>query len=173
MTLAKLALFQSKLTDMHKLAVRLWPMSGSQYVAWQIAVLERIDKCLCWFIAPQMTRIREHGPLLEYSTNLNLPKEVMEGYCLACLFEVMQVERKVLLAKYDVQDEGHAPEHGMAPLSRLEQDCDSDMVREINDLQMTYSNHTSDIGSHRSPRSHRARSPMCLCRTSSQFCSCS
>lgn len=106
MTLAKLALFQSKLTDMHKLAVRLWPMSGSQYVAWQIAVLERIDKCLCWFIAPQMTRIREHGPLLEYSTNLNLPKEVMEGYCLACLFEVMQVERKVLLAKYECKTKG-------------------------------------------------------------------
>lgn len=139
MTLAKLALFQSKLTDMHQLAVRLRPTSGTQYATWQITILERIDEFLRLYIAPQTVRIKEQGPLLEYSTNLNLPKEVMEGFYLAYLFEVMQLERKVPLAKYDVQDEEEpALAHGLAPLSRLEQDCGRDTAQEINVLQEQY-----------------------------------
>jgi len=139
MTLAKLALFQSKLTDVHQLAVRLRPTSGTQYVAWQITILERIDKFLRLYIAPQMVRTKEQGPLLEYSTNLNLPKEVMEGFYLAYLFEVMQLERKVPLTKYDVQDkEEPALAHDLAPLSRLEQDCSKDTAQEITDLQEQY-----------------------------------
>jgi hypothetical protein len=136
----KLAIFESRLTAMLQLANRLRPTSGSQYVMMQIDILERVDKFLCLYIKPRLVHAREGGPLLEHATNQSLPKEVMEGIYLAFLFEAMQLERKVPLAKYNVQDEEEsAPEHGLAPLSRLEQDCNTDTAQEIADLQQQQS----------------------------------
>lgn len=136
----KLAIFESRLTAMLQLANRLWPTSGSQYVMMQIDILERVNKFLCLYITPRLVHAREGGPLLEHATNQSLPKEVMEGINLAFLFEAIQLERNVPLAKYNVQDEEEsAPEHGLAPLSRLEQDCNTDTAQEIADLQQQQS----------------------------------
>jgi hypothetical protein len=136
----KLAIFESRLTAMLQLANRLRPTSGSQYVTMQIDILERVNKFLCLYIEPRLVHAREGGPLLEHATNQSLPKEVMEGINLAFLFEAIQLERNVPLAKYNVQDEEEsAPEHGLAPLSRLEQDCNTDTAQEIADLQQQQS----------------------------------
>lgn len=125
---------------MHHLANRLRPTSGSRYVTWQMAVLERINNFLCLYIKPRLVHAMEGGPLLEHATNQNLPKEVTESLHMAFLFETMQVERKVPLAKYDMRDEEEpAPNHGTTPSSRLEQKDKVDMAQEFAEFRQQQS----------------------------------
>ena len=91
---------QAKLTAMNQFAGRLEPTKASVFAAWQLIVLKRIRGLLHLVIGPRIAHISEGKPLLTAATSQNLPREASEGIKLNYLFEVVQLERRVPLARY-------------------------------------------------------------------------
>ena len=105
--MAKLPLLvevQAKLQAMNQLASRLAPTKNSNSAVWQSVVLKRVRGLLHLVIGPRILHIRDGKPLLTAATNDSIPKDVLEGIKLNYLFEVVQLERRVPMEKYGLQE---------------------------------------------------------------------
>jgi hypothetical protein len=138
--MAKLPLLveiQAKLQAMHHLAGCLRPTPDSQFHAWRTMVLKRLKGLLHLVIGPRILHLTDGKPLLMAATCERLSKEVMDGIKLSYLFEVVQLERRVPMARYGLYEDGQSVlrELDMPPSSSLEQVGNNKMVRENHALK--------------------------------------
>jgi hypothetical protein len=98
--LGTLEAVQAKLHELAKLATHLRPQEGSQYDDWRAVTLKRIKEFLHCVVGPQIAHLKHGKPLLTAATSEHVPKEVRDAIQLNYLFEVVQQERAVPLARY-------------------------------------------------------------------------
>ena len=95
---------QAKLQAMNQLASRLAPTKSSASAVRQSVVLKRVRGLLRLVIGPRILHIRDGKPLLTAATNDSMPKDVLDGIKLNYLFEVVQLERRVPMERYGLQE---------------------------------------------------------------------
>jgi hypothetical protein len=93
---------QGKLHELFKLAVHLKPQEGSRYDEWHGVLQKRIREFLHLVVGPRIAHLRSGKPLVTSATSEQLPKEIKEGIKLNYLYEAMQEERVVPLARYGI-----------------------------------------------------------------------
>jgi hypothetical protein len=93
---------QGKLHELYKLAGNLKPQEGSRYDEWHGILQKRIRGFLHLVIGPRISHLRSGKPLVTAATSEQLPKEIKEGIKLNYLYEAMQEERVVPLARYGI-----------------------------------------------------------------------
>lgn len=105
---------QAKLYELHKLASHLNPGEGSRYNAWCLVVQKRLRGFLNLVVGPRIKLLRSGTPLV---TSEQTPKEIEDGAKLNYLFEVMQQERVVPLARYGTHSTAAVSYTSPQPLS--------------------------------------------------------
>jgi hypothetical protein len=114
---------QGKLHELYKLAGNLKPQEGSRYNEWHGVLQKRIRGFLHLVVGPRNANLRSGKPLVTAATSEQLPKEIKEGIKLNYLYEAMQEERVVPLARYGIfpdsapQDYLSTPPASSSPLS--------------------------------------------------------
>lgn len=93
---------QTKLRELQRLAVRLKPQEGSSFKGAHEMILKRIPDYLQLVLAPRINHNRTGAPLLTAATSDQMPEESQQGIKLNYMFEVMQQERIVPLARYGI-----------------------------------------------------------------------
>jgi len=92
----------AKLRELQKLAVRLKPKEGSSFKSRHDMVLKRIPDFLHLVLGPRIKHRRSGAPLVTSTTSDQMPEEIRQGIKLNYMFEVMQQERTVPLARYGI-----------------------------------------------------------------------
>ncbi|KAL1793430.1 hypothetical protein ACET3X_008412 [Alternaria dauci] len=92
----------SKLHDLYKLAIHLKPQQGSQYKKWLVVIQERLRAFSLQVVGPRIAHLQTGKPLTTVATSEQLPKDVIEGIKMKCLYEAMQQERSVPLERYRI-----------------------------------------------------------------------
>jgi hypothetical protein len=93
---------QGKLHELYKLAGNLKPQEGSRYDEWHGVLQKRIRGFLHLVVGPRIAHLRSGKPLVTAATSEQLPKEIKEGIKLNYLYEAMQEERVIPLARYGI-----------------------------------------------------------------------
>ncbi|KAJ4322161.1 hypothetical protein N0V94_002509 [Neodidymelliopsis sp. IMI 364377] len=149
--MAKLPLLvevQAKLHAMHQLASRLAPTPDSEFFVWKTAVLKRTRQLLYLVIGLWILHARDGTPLLTAATSERLPKEALDGIKLKYLFELVQLERKVPMARYGGHIQGNEETLSTGPdllLSSLPKGVeDTDLLHDIQMLREEVAHLTCD-----------------------------
>jgi hypothetical protein len=145
--MAKLPLLvevQAKLHAMHQLASRLTPTPDSEFMVWKTSILKRIRQLLHLVIGPWILHARDGTPLLTAATSDRLPKEASDGIKLKYLFELVQLERKVPMARHGVYGEEYDESPEIAKSSLPKDVEDPDLLCEVKMLSEEVAHLTRD-----------------------------
>jgi hypothetical protein len=120
---------QGKLHELYKLVANLKPQEGSRYDEWHGVLQKRIRGFLHLVVGPRIAHLRTGKPLITAATSEQLPKEIKKGMKLNYLYEAMQEERTVPLARYGIFSGPPTQDHFSTPLASSSPEEETERAR--------------------------------------------